>query len=526
VSRAERQQEQRRLRLQQQLGEQYRLGRLLGAGGMGEVWAAHDSKLDAAVAIKILGGALSEDAAFRERFRREAKTLARFSHPRIVRILGADQLAGDRRLYMVMELLEGRTLRAMLDDLAKRGQVLPHVIAALHAIQMLDGLGAAHAEGIIHRDVKPENMIVSDAGHLKLLDFGVAMVGDATGPRRSNPLARMLLPRGATTHKSVLMGTPRFMAPELIDYGMCDKRSDLYAVGIILTLLLTGKYPYPVDPGDEAAVLRAHVELPPVLRRDRNPKCPPELWAVVSKLLEKDPDDRFQDAEEVDQELSEYLRLSAPPEVAAVVVAERRERALRKAYARAAWSIPSPPEGAGPNGRTDLSSDVTRTVSLEGVAAGWPAWMTRWAAPAPEAAVVPVPARMPTEAVPAVPVSTTVSRRGVLVGIAVGMGLGWAAIVVWNMVGQTVGALAATLTVTVTTSAPAPAMPAPSAMATASATASATATPMPAPSATTTVTPTATASAPVKAAPTAPPAPPKPAPPPHPAQTRLKPLIF
>jgi hypothetical protein len=108
---------------------------------MGEVWAAHDVELDCPVAIEILSGALSADGEFKERFRREAKTLAKFSHPRVVRILAVDELYRDGRLFMVMELLEGRTLRAILDELAQQGGVLGHVTAALHAIQILDGLG-------------------------------------------------------------------------------------------------------------------------------------------------------------------------------------------------------------------------------------------------------------------------------------------------------------------------------------------------------------------------------------------------
>jgi eukaryotic-like serine/threonine-protein kinase len=503
VTRGERREAQRRQRLQDQIGEPYQLGRFLGAGGMGEVWAAHDIKLDCAVAIKILSGALSADAAFVERFWREAKTLAKFSHPRIVRILTADKLSQDGRLFMVMELLEGRTLRAILDELEKQGRVLDHVTTALHAIQILDGLGTAHAEGIIHRDVKPENMIVSDRGHLKLLDFGVAMVGDATGPRRSGPVGEW--PRvGAKTKKSVLMGTPRYMAPELIAYRQCDQRSDLYAVGIVLVLLLTGEYPYAVDPNDELAVLRAHVEQAPLLRREKNPGCPPQLWAIVEKLLEKDPDDRFEDADQVDQELSAFLRLSAPPEVAAVAVAERKERALRRTYAELARPpSPTAPSGGGAPDRTvPLALDfvptapsanvvrparaavvdvarlrpepaaaaprnVTRPVPLDGAVARMPAWLAK------PKAVAPAPAA------PAAAVRRTVSRT--LSGMAVGIALGWATLVLgliaWRLLEQPAGAIVATPIAAATPGATMTATAAPSTTAAPSATATATSTP-------------------------------------------------
>ncbi len=150
--------------LAEDLGGRYEVTTMLGRGGMGEVWAAFDRRMDRQVAIKVLDAELSGDADFRERFRREGKTLAQLSHRRIVHVFDFGTLPSDDRLYMVMQRLSGRTLRAILAKRRAEGHVLEAATAALYAVQLLDALGAAHEQGIIHRDVKPENTIVDGRG--------------------------------------------------------------------------------------------------------------------------------------------------------------------------------------------------------------------------------------------------------------------------------------------------------------------------------------------------------------------------
>jgi serine/threonine-protein kinase len=351
----------RAARIQEQLQGLYRIGKLLGNGGMGEVWAAREVELDRAVAIKILSTDLSRDPEFVARFRREAKTLAKFSNPRIVRILAIGTLGWEEREYMVMELLGGRTLRAHIDVLRGEGKVVDPVSAAFYGVQMLEGLGVAHAEGIIHRDVKPENMMLGPGGHLTLLDFGLAKAAEVTGRGRAGTTwPRPLLGPGAApagkteTRKSILLGTPRYMAPELIRDRTVDARSDLYAAGVVMATTLTGEYPYDVGAGDDASILRAHVEQAPVLRRENNPDCVPDLWDFVLRLLEKDPAARYQSAAEAEAALSSLLRASAPPEhpVARMWEQERRGRAHREVY-----------EKRGAPARARESREVTATAS-------------------------------------------------------------------------------------------------------------------------------------------------------------------
>jgi serine/threonine protein kinase len=342
----------RAARIQEQLGDKCRLLELLGCGGMGEVWSAWDVELDREVAIKILGVALSSDPELVARFRHEAKTLAKLTHPRIVHILAIGELAWEGRQYMVMERVPGQTLARILEDLRARGEVLDPVAAAFYAIQIVDALKAAHAIGIIHRDVKPENVMIDDTGYLKLLDFGVAKAAEVTGrhPRGTTFRPPVHGPgASARTRQSVLLGTPRYMAPELIAYGRLDERTDLYPVGIMLVMMLTGLYPYELpDDASEATILRAHLDQAPILRRERSPGCPPELWDIALKLMEKDPDARYQSAEEADEALSAYLRESVPPDhpVAQVLDEERREREHRRAYERATVTKGVKAEGA------------------------------------------------------------------------------------------------------------------------------------------------------------------------------------
>ncbi|WP_437806574.1 serine/threonine-protein kinase [Sorangium sp. So ce1078] len=299
------------------------IDRLLGRGGMGEVWAALDTTLERPVAIKIIHRGLAGEARYAERFLRETKLVARVAHPNLVRLYDAGR-AADGRLYMVMERAFGVALRAML-----AGGARLDVVRALHyAIQIADALSTAHEAELVHRDVKPENILVSDGLHARLLDFGVAK--DARGP-------------GLTGQGSVV-GTLRYMAPEQITGGAVDARADLYALGVVLYEMLAGAHPYAVlDEASgigETGILAAHVHLAATPLPEVLPECLEGLWRAVATCLAKRPEDRFARAAELAGALREVALRVVPPEGAPEDASARqlaseagdavRERAIRE----------------------------------------------------------------------------------------------------------------------------------------------------------------------------------------------------
>ncbi|XXX72623.1 serine/threonine-protein kinase [Sorangium sp. So ce134] len=299
------------------------IDRLLGRGGMGEVWAALDTALERPVAIKIIHRELAGEARFAERFLRETKLVARVAHPNLVRLYDAGR-AADGRLFMVMERVFGASLREML-----AGGARLDVVRALHyAIQIADALSTAHEAELVHRDVKPENILVSGGVRARLLDFGVAK--DARGP--------------GLTGQGSLVGTLRYMAPEQIAGRAVDGRADLYALGVVLYEVLAGAHPYAVL--DEASgigeteILAAHVHLPATPLPEVLPACPEALWRAVATCLAKRPDERFARAAELAAALREVARTVVPDERALEDASARqllseagdaaRERAIRE----------------------------------------------------------------------------------------------------------------------------------------------------------------------------------------------------
>ena len=209
----------------------FRITARIGAGGMGEVWCAHDERLDRDVAVKVLPAEVAGDPDRLARFEREAKALARLSHPNILQIFefGEDQETS----FAVTELLEGETLR----DLLGRG-ALPWRKAVKTAAAIADGLAAAHAQGIVHRDLKPENVFMTADGWVKVLDFGLAKV-------QHGPIAEqdtLSSPQG--THPGTVLGTVGYMAPEQVRGEAADHRSDVFALGCVLHEMLTGRQPF------------------------------------------------------------------------------------------------------------------------------------------------------------------------------------------------------------------------------------------------------------------------------------------
>lgn len=204
----------------------YQLQKLIGRGGMGEVYQAYDSDTDRIVALKVLPPHLAQDATFQERFRRESHAAAGVSNPHVVPIHGYGEIDG--RLYLDMRLIEGRNLGAML---TKTGKPLDPAFVVGMVEQVAEALDGAHAAGLIHRDVKPSNILIADNDFVYLIDFGLARTaGDA----------------GMTTAGSTL-GTLAYMAPERFDGGKVDLRSDVYALACVLYECLTGERPYPAD---------------------------------------------------------------------------------------------------------------------------------------------------------------------------------------------------------------------------------------------------------------------------------------
>ncbi|QXJ23988.1 serine/threonine protein kinase [Actinomadura graeca] len=260
-----------------ELGRRYRLDGPLGRGGMGEVWRAVDLRLDRPVAVKLLPLSDDTDPALVARFRREAQLAAGLQHPGITVVHDIDQ--DGPLLFLVMELLNGRDLRRVLSE---HPGGLPLARAVHITAQVASALGAAHARGVVHRDVKPSNLIEADGGWTKICDFGIARFAETS----TN------LTGGSS------LGTPAYMAPEQFEGHAVDGRTDLYSLGCVLYELLTGRPPFPSGKG-LSALLYHHLHKTPDDPRMIRPDLPAELCELVLNLLAKRPADRVPDAETV-----------------------------------------------------------------------------------------------------------------------------------------------------------------------------------------------------------------------------------
>jgi len=261
------------------LGERYRVEARIGAGGMAEVYRGFDPVLNRTVAIKVLLPHFARDAGFVARFRREAQAAARLNQPTIVGVYdtGSD---GDRQ-YIVMEFVEGRTLA---DFLASGRR--PTLVQAVELTRKIaEALASAHAHGIVHRDIKPGNVMVTRDGFVKVMDFGIArMQTDVTAPQTSS-----------------VIGTPTYLSPEQAQGHAVDARSDIYSLGCVLYELLAGRPPFTGD--TPVAIAYRQVNEAPVPPSAHNPDVPPRLDAVVMKCLAKNPANRYQSAEELAADL-------------------------------------------------------------------------------------------------------------------------------------------------------------------------------------------------------------------------------
>ncbi|MEH0420241.1 protein kinase domain-containing protein [Streptomyces sp. B21-083] len=263
-------------------GGRYQLRELLGEGGMASVHLAYDSVLDRQVAIKTLHTELGREQAFRERFRREAQAVAKLTHTNIVSVFdtGEDDVAGIMTPYIVMEYVEGEPLGSVLDADLRQFGAMPADKALKVTSDVLAALEISHEMGLVHRDIKPGNVMVTRRGVVKVMDFGIARA----------------MQSGVTsmTQTGMVVGTPQYLSPEQALGRAVDARSDLYSVGIMLFQLVTGRLPFNAD--SPLAIAYAHVQEQPVAPSSVNQALPPAVDALVTRALKKNPNERFPSA--------------------------------------------------------------------------------------------------------------------------------------------------------------------------------------------------------------------------------------
>lgn len=257
----------------------YRVDAKIATGGMSTVYRGLDVRLDRPVALKVMDARYAGDSQFLTRFQREARAVARLKDPGLVAVY--DQGLDGSHPFLVMELIEGGTLRELLRE---RGPMPPHAAAAVLR-PVLGGLATAHRAGLVHRDVKPENVLISDDGEVKLVDFG---------------LVRAVAEAGITS-TSVILGTAAYLSPEQVSTGAADARSDVYAVGILAYELITGTTPFTGDNPLTVAYQRMDQDVPPPSAAISG--VPPQFDQFIARATAQNPDARFADAEEMAEDL-------------------------------------------------------------------------------------------------------------------------------------------------------------------------------------------------------------------------------
>lgn len=344
----------------------------LGQGSMGVVYKAHDPNLDLQVALKVLRPECLQGETIVKRFIAEARVLGRLDHPNIVRVFNVDEDQGT--VFIAMEFVEGEVLGA----LAKKKKLSPREIADLGA-QVADALGAAHAKGVIHRDVKPGNILVRLDGRPKITDFGIARIEDTAEHLR--------------TQAGEVLGTPAYMSPEQVLGQPVDPRSDIFSLGIILYELCAGVRPFRGE--SLGAVFQAITQASHVSVAEAAPQTPPSLAAVIEKCLERDPARRFQSGEELAAALRACFPEGAPAARPAQAAGPPRKRTAlwagaaalvvaagaaglfflagerRQAPPPASPAVPSPPNTPAAAGALRLATrPAGATVYLDGSAKG------------------------------------------------------------------------------------------------------------------------------------------------------------
>jgi eukaryotic-like serine/threonine-protein kinase len=307
--------------VQQIVDSRYSVLEPLGSGGMAEVYLAHDEIMDRDVALKVLSRRYADDEEFVERFRREAQSAARLSHPNIVCIFDRGE-SDERTYYIAMEYLTGGTLK---ERILLRGAFPPRTAVAV-TTQIAEALEAAHQDGIVHRDVKPDNILITESGDVKVTDFGIARAASSS----------------KMTNTGTILGTAHYVSPEQAMGDPVGPQSDLYSLGVVLYEMLTGEPPYDADNPLGIAMKHVNGHLRPP--REIDPSIPQGINAVTVRLLAKDPEDRYPDAASLLEDLHRLEKGLAP--TAATKQALSRSTALttgheKRTFREGAVGVPS-----------------------------------------------------------------------------------------------------------------------------------------------------------------------------------------
>ncbi len=332
----------------------FRILKELGRGGMGVVYQAEHRLMEKTVALKVISRALLSHPEALERFHREVRAAAKLEHQHIVRALDADS-AGELHL-LVMEFIEGTSL---FQTVQQKG-ALPVTHACHYARQAALGLQYAHEQGMVHRDIKPHNLMLTPKGQVKILDFGLAR------------LASEQKGEGGLTRTGDFMGTPEYVAPEqATDARTADIRADIYSLGCTLYFLLTGRPPF--QEGQAIQTILAHLRKEPTPLPQLRPDLPAELWPVVARMLAKDPAQRFQTPIEVAQRMAPFCKAASKaasrPAVPPIVAPEpTSQNALRTDTGRLAPS--KPPASAGPSPAAPARPPLVQASPFEDITSG------------------------------------------------------------------------------------------------------------------------------------------------------------
>jgi eukaryotic-like serine/threonine-protein kinase len=318
------------------LDNRYAVSSLLGGGGMGKVFLARDQVLDRDVALKILRNEYAQDEEFVWRFEREAKAAASLNYPNIVQVYDRGT-AADGTYYIAMEYVGGGTLK---DRILKVGPLKAAEAARLTS-QVADALGVAHGRGMVHRDIKPQNVLLTADGSAKVADFGIARAASET----------------TVSNSSLVLGTAKYMSPEQAAGDPVGPASDLYSLGVVLYEMLTGEVPFEAD--SEVDIAMKHVTEPPRPPKEKNPSVPEALNCVAMKLLEKKPEDRYPGAAELVADLSRAGE-GLPPVFAAPAAAGIAAPRTEQAASLAAPTTVRAPDGV----RRNFSGSLVRRTRV------------------------------------------------------------------------------------------------------------------------------------------------------------------